>query len=169
MVHGLATQLGGTLTISSRQGLGTNVELWLPVSDSQAAEHPAMDGSPRKTGIIGTALLVDDEELVRISTADMLMEMGFDVVEATSAEEALKLIDRGATVDLLVTDHLMPGMTGVDLVHAIRERQPLTPALIISGFAEAEGIAPDLPRLTKPFRQTDLAASVASITPIRPR
>jgi PAS domain S-box-containing protein len=169
MVHGLATQLGGTLTISSRPGLGTNVELWLPVSANQAADHPGMNVSPRKTGMIGTALLVDDEEFVRISTADMLMEMGFDVLEATSAEEALKLIDRGASVDLLVTDHLMPGMTGVDLVHAVRERQPSTPVLIISGFAEAEGIAPDLPRLTKPFRQSDLAASVASIKAIGPR
>jgi PAS domain S-box-containing protein len=169
MVHGLATQLGGTLTISSRPGLGTNVELWLPVSVNQAAEHPGVNVSPRKTSMIGTALLVDDEEFVRISTADMLMEMGFDVLEATSAEEALKLIDRGASVDLLVTDHLMPGMTGVDLVHAVRERQPSTPVLIISGFAEAEGIAPDLPRLTKPFRQSDLAASVANIKAVGPR
>ncbi|MDB5394357.1 MAG: sensory box histidine kinase/response regulator [Rhodospirillales bacterium] len=163
MVHGLALQLGGTLTIWSKPGLGTNVELWLPVSIQSAPEHHGAQSSERKGGMIGTVLLVDDEELVRISTADMLTELGFEVLEANSAEEALKLIDRGASIDLLVTDHLMPGMTGVDLVHAVRERQPATPGLIISGFAEVEGIAPDLPRLTKPYRQADLAASVASL------
>jgi len=63
----------------------------------------------------------------------------------------------------LITDHLMPGMTGVDLSHAVRMRRPETPVLIISGFAEAEGIASDLPRLTKPFRQAELAATVSGL------
>jgi DNA-binding response OmpR family regulator len=57
----------------------------------------------------------------------------------------------------------MPGMTGVDLSHAVRARRPGTPVLIVSGFAEAEGISPDLPRLTKPFRQAELAASIAGL------
>ena len=111
----------------------------------------------------GTALLVDDEELVRISTADMLSELGFEVLEAKSAEEALSLVAGGAAIDLLITDHRMPGMTGVDLIHAVRDHLPATPALIISGFAETDGIAPDLPRLTKPFRQSDLAASITGL------
>jgi CheY-like chemotaxis protein len=64
---------------------------------------------------------------------------------------------------MLVTDHLMPGMTGVDLARAIRERRPEMPVLIVSGFAEAEGLAPDLPRLTKPFRQSELALSVSRL------
>ena len=163
MVHGLATQLGGTLTISSRLGLGTNVELWLPVSADSANQQIAAQAAARKTGMNGTALLVDDEELVRISTADMLSELGFEVLEAKSAEEALSLVAGGAAIDLLITDHLMPGMTGVDLIHAVRDHLPATPALIISGFAETDGIAPDLPRLTKPFRQSDLAASITGL------
>jgi YesN/AraC family two-component response regulator len=57
----------------------------------------------------------------------------------------------------------MPGMTGVDLARSVRSRRPDMPVLIISGFAEAEGIAPELPRLTKPFRQAELAASIANI------
>jgi YesN/AraC family two-component response regulator len=65
---------------------------------------------------------------------------------------------------------LMPGMTGVDLARIVRDRSPETPVLIISGFAETEGIAPDLPRLTKPFRQADLAAALAkAIAESRPR
>ena len=59
--------------------------------------------------------------------------------------------------------HLMAGMSGVDLAHAIRDRRPGLPVLIVSGFADVEGIAPDLTRLTKPFRHSDLAASIASL------
>jgi CheY-like chemotaxis protein len=65
--------------------------------------------------------------------------------------------------DLVVTDHLMPGMTGTELARDLRKRQPGTPVLIVSGYAEVEDIAPDLPRLTKPFRQSDFAASVAGL------
>jgi CheY-like chemotaxis protein len=100
---------------------------------------------------------------VRMSTADMLAELGFVVLEASSAEEALRLVERGEHFDVLVTDHLMPGMTGVDLAHAVRAHLPGKPVLIISGFAESDGIASDLPRLTKPFRQAELAATVAGL------
>jgi PAS domain S-box-containing protein len=163
MVHGLATQLGGALTLSSRPGLGTNVELWLPVIEiSPGAIETAPD--TRQAGrASGTVLLVDDDEMVRMSTADMLADLGFSVLEAASAEEALRIIDREEYFDVLVTDHLMPGMTGVDLAHAVRARLPKTPVLIISGFAETEGIASDLPRLTKPFRQAELEATISSL------
>jgi CheY-like chemotaxis protein len=108
----------------------------------------------------GTALLVDDEELVRMSTADMLSDLGYAVVEAESAEEALRLLRGGVKLDLVVTDHLMPGMTGTELAHIIRSECADVQILIVSGYAEAEGIAPDLPRLTKPFRRDDLAAKL---------
>jgi len=87
--------------------------LLMPASSQQATgggERATDNGRAR-----GTVLLVDDEDLVRESTADMLGEIGYRVVEATSAEEALALIDDGLAFDLLVTDHLMPGMSGVDL------------------------------------------------------
>jgi PAS domain S-box-containing protein len=163
MVHGLASQLGGSLAIASRPGLGTRIELWLPVS-AQAAEAAEQSGTAAlEAKAIGTALLVDDEELVRATTADMLADLGYEVVEAASAEEALKALNGGLRIDLLVTDHLMPGMTGVDLARRVREQRPGTPVLIVSGYTEAEAIAPDLPRLTKPFRQTDVAASLAEV------
>jgi signal transduction histidine kinase/CheY-like chemotaxis protein len=163
MVHGLASQLGGALAITSKPGLGTNVELWLPVSTepSGTAERSVKATSEPKA--VGTALLVDDEDIVRMSTADMLAELGYKVVEASSAKEALRSLDRGLHVDVLVTDHLMPGMTGVDLARVVRDQNPRTSVLIVSGFAEAEGIAPDLPRLAKPFRLADLAAALANV------
>jgi len=100
-----------------------------------------------------------------MSTAEMLDELGFAVFEAASAQAALKAVDAGLQFDMLITDHLMPGMNGVDLARAVRERRPDIPVLIVSGFAEVEGIAPDLPRLTKPFRQADLAAHMANLIP----
>jgi PAS domain S-box-containing protein len=158
MVHGLASQLGGALTITSRSGLGTNVELWLPVADTPAqGTTPGIEETPEMIRA-GKALLVDDEDLVRSSTADMLTDLGYDVTEATSAEEALQLLDGGLSPDVVITDHLMPGMNGTELARIVQAQRPGTRVLIISGYAESEGIAPDLPRLTKPFRMSDLAA-----------
>jgi PAS domain S-box-containing protein len=162
MVHGLASQLGGTLTISSRPGLGTNVELWLRESDDVPKTPPPVHDAPL-TSSRGTALLVDDEELVRLSTADMLADLGYDVLEADSAEAAMDVIRNGARLDIVVTDHLMPKMTGADLARAIKAMRPGVPVLVISGYAESEGIEPALSRLSKPFRKDELAASLASL------
>jgi CheY-like chemotaxis protein len=64
--------------------------------------------------------------------------------------------------DIVVTDHLMPGLTGTDLARALHERR-IARVLIVSGYAEDEGVSPDLPRLNKPFRQTELAAALAGV------
>ena len=166
MVHGLAAQLGGALTIRSRPGLGTNVELWLPVAADEAAggvrlprdaDEEALDRAQ------GTVLLVDDEALVRATAADMLSELGYAVVEAGSADEAMKLVDEGLAPDILVTDHLMPGRTGTELARILQERLAGLPVLIVSGYADVEGIAPELPRLAKPFRRGELAASLQAL------
>ncbi len=163
MVHGLAAQLGGSLEITSKPASGTTVALWLPTTEDAVAP-PAGVEQPESVAGVGRVLLVDDEELVRASTADMLSELGYAVVEAGCAEEALRLIEEGTKFDLLVTDHLMPGLTGTELAQLLRGRRPGMPTLIISGYAEVEGIAADLPRLTKPFRQVDLAASMAGLS-----
>jgi CheY-like chemotaxis protein len=111
----------------------------------------------------GTALLVDDKEFVRLSTVDMLAELGYEVLEASTAEEGLALVQNGAEINLPVTDHLMPGMMGSDLARAVQTLRPGVAILVISGYAESEGIEPDLPRLTKPFRKDELVAGLASL------
>ena len=161
MVHGLAQQLGGALTIASRPGLGANIELWLPQSGEtpaggERAHAPLAPASHR-----GLALLVDDEALVRASTADMLAELGYSVAEASSAEEALRQMEAGLKPAVVISDHLMPGMSGVDLARTVAARYPGTPVLIVSGYADMEGIEPDLVRLTKPFLTSDLADALA--------
>ncbi|MDB5573970.1 MAG: histidine kinase, partial [Tardiphaga sp.] len=165
MVHGLAAQLGGGLTLVSEVGHGTLVELWLPIS-SEPLGNGAQRAAVSTVRSRGLALLVDDEELVRISTADMLNGLGYEVIEASSGEEALRLFDPAAPPDLLVTDHLMPGMSGVELIRALRLRQANLPVLIVSGYAEFDEIAPDLPRLTKPFRNAELAERLADLSPV---
>jgi CheY-like chemotaxis protein len=162
MAHGLATQLGGDLTIKSQLGKGTHVSIWLPDSN----ERPAERNGPRDALVsrwAGTALLVDDEAYIRISTTDMLNALGFEVREAASAESALAAIDDGLVPSILMTDHLMPGMSGVQLARLVRERLPKTKTLIVSGFAEFDGIDPSFPRLTKPFMQSELEAAIANL------
>jgi CheY-like chemotaxis protein len=163
MAHGLAAQLGGALTIESRIGIGTNVEFRLPVSATPVQVAEVREDRSDGNALRGLALLVDDEDAVRASTADMLLDLGYRVEEAASAEAALALLNADTKPDLLITDHLMPGMTGVELVRAVREKYPELPVLLVSGYAEVEGIAPDLPRLTKPFRRSELAEKLSKL------
>jgi PAS domain S-box-containing protein len=162
MVHGLAAQLGGALTIDSALGKGTRIDLWLPLAQGGAEDSAAPPDAQPLTRA-GVALLVDDEDFVRASTADMLAELGFDVVEASSAEEAIARLEGGLAPAILVTDHLMPGMTGIQLHAALAASGRNVPTLLVSGYAEDSGIPADVPRLTKPFRLGELAEIIRQI------
>ncbi|MAX00664.1 MAG: hybrid sensor histidine kinase/response regulator [Sphingomonas sp.] len=158
MAHGLARQLGGTLTITTAPGAGTRVEILLPVStELPRREEPIVE---RQTPQEGTALLVDDDDLVRSSVSQMLNAIGYEVVEAKSAEQALELVKDGLSPTVVVTDHLMSGMSGAALS---RELGPRTPVLIVSGYAENSEFEPHFARLMKPFRQDELSAKLAEI------
>jgi PAS domain S-box-containing protein len=163
MAHGLTAQLGGALNIRSKPGIGTTVDLWLPVSDQAPAKAPDQPTDEKDCEATGTALIVDDEDLVRASTSEMLVDLGYAVVEAKSAEEALRLLQNGLQCDLLVTDHLMPGISGTELARQVRAQLGV-PVLVVSGYAEVDGIAPDLPRLTKPFRRDEFAECLRALT-----
>ncbi len=160
MVHGLASQLGGTLGLDSRPGEGTIVELWLPVSGDAVRVAEALPRHEPHDGA-GMVLLVDDEEIVRGTAAEMLRALGYQVQLADSAEAALRLLDGGLVPDLLLTDHLMPGMTGTELARAVRTRLGDVPTLIVSGYADVEGLGRDHAHLPKPFRQADLARALS--------
>jgi CheY-like chemotaxis protein len=159
----MAAQLGGTLDIRSQKGLGTRIDLWLPASEAAAAVGAVGGPDAAIERVLGSALVVDDEAVVRMTTSDMLQDLGYATTEVATAREAVELLDRGAAFDLVVTDHMMPGMTGGDLAVAIRTTRPGLPVLLVTGYAEAEGIAADIPRLAKPFRQKELARALAEI------
>jgi CheY-like chemotaxis protein/anti-sigma regulatory factor (Ser/Thr protein kinase) len=168
MAHGLASQLGGALTIESKPGAGAHISIWLPESIDSAISGRSPQRSHVRGAEAGVVLLVDDEPHIRAITAEMLTELGFEVREANSSEAALSAVQEGLAPDILVTDHLMPGMTGVELAYAVQAILPDTRALIISGFAEVESLDASLNRLAKPFVQSDLACALAELRGARP-
>jgi PAS domain S-box-containing protein len=163
MVHGLAAQSGGGLQIVSAPGEGTRVSLWLPagsghVEDDGPAEVEVRDITPLKI------LLVDDEDLVRSATADMLVEVGHTVHQAHSGQAALSVLRSDAAYDMLVTDYAMPLMSGAALIRDARRIAPDMPALLVTGYASATTDVPaDVPRIEKPFRASELINRVAQL------
>ena len=112
-------------------------------------------------------LLVDDDPLVSMGTAAMLEDLGHRVVEVNSGAKALNALLKDEQIDLVITDHAMPGMTGAELARQIRVSRPELPIILASGYAEIpdeEGVA-DLVRLGKPFAQSQLASAIARCPP----
>ena len=156
MVHGLAVQLGGALQLSSTVGVGTTATLVLPVAtQSPKAEEPKPE--LRQAGRSAVILFVDDDPLIAMSTTEMLEDLGHRVIGVSSGLHALDIIRSGQPIDLMVTDHVMPGMTGLELAVASRQLRPSLPILLATGYAELpEGTQLDLPRLAKPYHQDQL-------------
>jgi NO-binding membrane sensor protein with MHYT domain/nitrogen-specific signal transduction histidine kinase/ActR/RegA family two-component response regulator len=164
MVQGLAEQSNGKLLLKSRAGEGTVAEIWLPVAEAvqPATETPAAPAArPGRKGL--AILLVDDDLLVLENASAMLADLGHQVMAAASAEEARDLLRSGKPVDLLITDQVMPGMTGLQLVQWAARERPGLPVLLATGFAELSAdLQSDLVRLDKPFDQSQLAAAIAA-------
>ena len=165
MVHGLAAQSGGQLRIISTEGLGTTVEIWLPVDGAltePAAPAPPSGPVPAQAGCRPlSVLLVDDDPLVQAGSAAMLEDLGHRVTLASSGTAALKLLAGIQDFDLMITDFAMPGMDGLELARRARRMRPLLPVVLATGFAElASSTESTLPRLDKPYRQEALAALI---------
>ncbi len=156
MVHGLAVQLGGALQLTSTVGKGTTATLILPV-----ATHAPKAASPvhtvPKVSRSAVILFVDDDPLIAMSTTEMLEDLGHQVIGVSSGLHALDIIRSEQPIDLMLTDHVMPGMTGIELAAASRQVRPSLPILLATGYAELpEGAQLDLPRLAKPYHQDQL-------------
>jgi signal transduction histidine kinase/CheY-like chemotaxis protein len=149
VVFGLAQQSGGALRLESAPSSGTTARLWLPIAKK------AVRPSGRTPSVVIQAsgrakiLFVDDDLLIAGSTVDLLEDLGHEVIEVHSAIEALRLLEDGLAADLLITDHAMPGMTGIELVREVRRQYPQLPILLATGFAELEvGNVVDVRNLT---------------------
>jgi PAS domain S-box-containing protein len=163
MVHGLAIQLGGKLSLRSDVGSGTTAELWLPLS-----EFAARSDSPARLTVSNVQpsriLVVDDDVLIAMNTVDLVEDLGHSAVEANSGKAALEILASDAPLDAMITDFAMPGMNGVELAIRARELRPHLPILLASGYAELpSGTELNLPRLGKPFLQEDLEAALSNI------
>lgn len=109
-------------------------------------------------------LLVDDDELVRAGTAEMLAEAGHEVIEAASGMEALAIFEADKRIELLITDNVMPGMMGSDLIARVRRYAPRLPILLVTGYASRDDhIAADVGLLVKPFREAGLREAVGNL------
>jgi CheY-like chemotaxis protein len=170
MVHGVAEQSGGWFGLRSRKGEGTTAELWLPVAHNRApaiAHREQLADNPATDQAALVVLAVDDDALVLTNTVAMLDELGHEGIAASSGKEALDILRRHGTIDLVITDYAMPYMTGLQLAHAIKAEWPDLPVIIATGFAEMEPeIQPGLLRLAKPFTEAELAGGLERIVPL---
>lgn len=164
MVHGLAAQLGGGFALSSEPGRGTRVDLYLPVAGEAAlAEREPTREALNSIGRLLSVLLVDDEPLVRMATAEMVRDLGHHVEEAAGGADALARLEGGLAVDAVITDYMMPGMDGGALSHRIAEIRPGLPVLLITGYTGPTDDVLHLPRLAKPFGQAEIAEALAGL------
>lgn len=167
MVYGFAKQSNGAFRIDSEVGRGTVAELWLPraAASNASSAVPATDRQRRIPKM--KILLVDDHAEVRSTTAAVLSEQGHEVVEAADGNEALEQLtgDEGR-YDLLISDYAMPHLTGTDFVREARAVCPDVPALIITGYAEAQAVGdrPDgVEILLKPFTEIALESAIERV------
>jgi signal transduction histidine kinase len=160
-VYGMAHQSGGTAQVTSQPGQGTTIDIWLPAAARAGAQE---DVAALAGGDLAGArvLLVEDDDFVRACMADALMTLGCDVAQATSGSEGLAAIEQSRP-DVLLTDYLMPGMTGAELARSARDRYPDLPVVVATGYADMAAIQAAVGEgmvLRKPFQLAELAAVV---------
>ena len=171
-VYGIVKQTGGFIVVDSAPGVGTNFQIYLPRHSQAAGEAVAGKSAHSQvtdlTGM-GTLLLVEDEDAVRAFSARALRKKGYDVLEASSGEHALDVMEQqGDKVDLLITDVVMPNLDGPALVRRVRETHPDVKVIFISGYTEDSfrrnlGEESDIHFLGKPFTLKQLAGMVKDV------
>ena len=161
-VHGFANQSGGAATVTSEMGKGTVVTIYLPRAQSEAEQAAGDSEAAATEPAQGTVLVVEDSREVADVTIALLEQLGYRVVRAENAAEALRHLEQGIAFDLMLSDIVMPGaMDGMALAHLCRERFPELPALLTSGYSQA-ALAADgqFDILRKPFEMSALENAI---------
>lgn len=162
-VYGMAQQSGGTACVSSSSGQGTTVEIWLRVAEAPVLPMPAAEPTGLRMGHAGARILVvEDDNLVRQSMVESLEALGYLVTPAGDGEAGLRELQRERP-HLMITDYLMPGMTGAELVRRANIDYPGLPMIISTGYADMEAVDKVIGNnfvLRKPFELSELANSV---------
>jgi two-component system NtrC family sensor kinase len=162
-VYGFVQQSRGVITVTSRPGSGTTFELFLPCCDEALQlESNAVDDAPALARP-ATVLLVEDHPDVSAVGSDYVEQCGFKVVCATSAEGAVNILNQRNDIDLVFSDIVMPGMSGLELGRLIREHHPETPVVLASGYSDRAAMAVEegFTLLQKPYSLEALRKSLA--------
>jgi two-component system NtrC family sensor kinase len=162
-VYGFAQQSKGAITVTSRPGTGATFELFLPCCDEALqAESKAVD-DPAPLVKSATVLLVEDHPDVSAVGSDYVEQCGFKVVCAASAEVAVDILNQRSDIDLVFSDIVMPGMSGLELGRLIREHHPETPVVLASGYSDRAALAVEegFTLLQKPYSLEALRKSLA--------
>jgi CheY-like chemotaxis protein len=165
MAYGFVKQSGGEIVLRSEVGRGTSVRIFLPRSGAAPEAIEDMASMPLAGGL-ETILVVEDEAEVRDSTCGILSALGYQVIDAGDAQEAVEIINSGRHIDLVFTDVIMPGpVSSLQLGQVVAERLPGTQVLYTSGYAEGvlshEGkVDASLNLLQKPYQAEALAARI---------
>ncbi len=164
-VHGFAIQSGGAATLSSEQGKGTAVTIYLPRSRAEPSAHVGDGQLAAPDQARGTVLLVEDSREVAELTSTLFEQLGFRVVRAENATEALRHLQQGIQFDLLFSDIVMPGaMNGLALAQACRDNFPDIPVLLTTGYSDAAQLADGrFDILRKPFELAVLERAVETV------
>jgi PAS domain S-box-containing protein len=163
-VYGFAHQLGGHVAIDSEPGIGTRVIIYLPAVASEVKQQHAPGDHPMPFAPL-IVLLVEDDDLVREMTRQLLEESGCRVLEARHAKEAMGILQANPDIELLFSDVVMPeGVSGIELAQTARKLRPDLKVLLTSGYAEAianvDAADEQLSVLLKPYRRSDLESRV---------
>jgi len=163
-VCGIVTHHGGGLYCSSKPGKGTTFELYFPSTDARAAVPPKPTTARARSGTLETTiLLVEDEDHVRAPVLKTLSLAGYTVVDVGSPIEALKLIEHGPTIHLLLTDMKMPDMNGDELARRAKARRPDIKVIYMSGFTDSAPLHDGDAFLAKPFAFDELMQTVHTV------
>ena len=159
-VYGVVTNHGGGVAVSSRPGAGTSVRVYLPAERRILRDNDLTDADLRGTQ---TVLMVDDEDLLLTMGQTILSAYGYHVLTANSGQEALDALSTNRSIDLVITDLVMPAMSGRELVEHIRQILPETRILCTSGYVWPAGHHDETAYLQKPFTSQDLLLKVKEV------
>ncbi|MBT2132881.1 response regulator [Croceibacterium sp. LX-88] len=158
MVAGFVEQSGGLFRIVSETGTGTQVQMTFPATKSDARNAAAATTGDERTNLVGSVLVVDDDDGVRMVVSEQLRDLGLNVSEAENAERALALLQNEGAAEFLLTDFSMPGMDGLSLIMAVRGRWPQMRGAIMTGNPKGKlaSCDPQIPVIHKPIDMGEL-------------
>ncbi len=170
MVYGIVTQSGGCVEVHSRPGKGTRITVRLPQAVQHELHGAAAEGEVAVSKGVETVLVAEDDLAVRTSMAELLAAAGYQVIEARDGAHAVRLARaHSQPIHLLLSDIVMPRLSGIEAARQIRELHPETRALFVSGYpAKARAAAADDAVLYKPFTRAVLARKVRETLDARP-